>query len=103
MATVYLARDLKHARSVALKVLHPELTATLGPARFLQEIQVTARLQHPHILPLIDSGEANGLVYYLMPAKRGRGWLALAASAGDPIRVLRAESRLPQAASTAAR
>ena len=71
MATVYLARDLKHDRSVALKVLHPELAATLGPARFLQEIQVTARLQHPHILPLIDSGEANGLVYYLMPYVEG--------------------------------
>ena len=67
MATVYLARDLKHDRSVALKVLHPELAATIGPARFLQEVQVTARLQHPHILPLIDSGEANGFVYYLMP------------------------------------
>ena len=71
MATVYLARDLKHDRSVALKVLHPELAATLGPARFLQEIQVIARLQHPHILPLIDSGEANGLVYYLMPYVEG--------------------------------
>jgi eukaryotic-like serine/threonine-protein kinase len=71
MATVYLARDLKHDRSVALKVLHPELAATLGPARFLQEIQVTARLQHPHILPLIDSGEASGLVYYLMPYVEG--------------------------------
>jgi len=71
MATVYLARDLKHDRSVALKVLHPELAATLGPARFLQEIQVIARLQHPHILSLIDSGEANGLVYYLMPYVEG--------------------------------
>ena len=71
MATVYLARDLKHDRSVALKVLHPELAATLGPARFLQEIQVTAHLQHPHILPLIDSGEASGLVYYLMPYVEG--------------------------------
>jgi serine/threonine-protein kinase len=71
MATVYLARDLKHDRAVALKVLHPELAATLGPARFLQEIQVTARLQHPHILPLIDSGEASGLVYYLMPYVEG--------------------------------
>jgi eukaryotic-like serine/threonine-protein kinase len=72
MATVYLARDLKHNRSVALKVLHPELAATLGPARFLHEIQVTAGLQYPHILPPIDSGEANGLVYYLMPYVEGR-------------------------------
>jgi eukaryotic-like serine/threonine-protein kinase len=71
MATVYLARDVKHDRFVALKVLHPELSAALGPARFLREIQVIARLQHPHILPLIDSGEANGLVYYLMPYVEG--------------------------------
>ena len=71
MATVYLAHDLKHGRPVALKLLHPELAATIGPARFLQEIQLTARLQHPHILPLLDSGEANGLVYYLMPYVQG--------------------------------
>ena len=58
MATVYLAQDLKHARQVALKVLHPELAATLGPDRFLREIQIAAGLQHPHILPLYDSGRA---------------------------------------------
>ena len=67
MATVYLARDLRHRRQVAVKVLHPELSAVLGPDRFLREIEVTAALQHPHILPLFDSGSANGLLYYVMP------------------------------------
>ena len=67
MATVYLARDLKHRRSVALKVLNPELGAILGVERFLSEIQVTANLQHPHLLPLFDSGEADGLLFYVMP------------------------------------
>ena len=67
MATVYLARDRKHDRPVALKVLRPELAAVLGAERFLREIRLTARLQHPHILTLIDSGEADGLVYYAMP------------------------------------
>ncbi len=67
MATVYLAHDLKHARDVAIKVLHPDLGAALGGERFLSEIRTTARLQHPHILPLLDSGEADGLLYYVMP------------------------------------
>jgi eukaryotic-like serine/threonine-protein kinase len=67
MATVFLARDLKHDRSVALKVLKPELGAVLGAERFLAEIRVTANLQHPHLLPLFDSGEAAGLLYYVMP------------------------------------
>ncbi len=67
MATVYLARDQKHGRLVALKVLRPELAATLGSDRFLREIQVAALLTHPHILPLHDSGEAGGLLYYVMP------------------------------------
>jgi serine/threonine-protein kinase len=67
MATVYLAEDLKHRRKVALKVLRPELAATLGPDRFFREIEVAARLQHPHILPLHDSGEAEGFLYYVMP------------------------------------
>ena len=67
MATVYLARDVKHDRLVALKVLNPELGAVLGVERFLSEIRVTANLQHPHLLPLFDSGEANGLLYYVMP------------------------------------
>src|SRR5438105_2202730 len=71
MATVYLARDLKHDRHVALKVLKPELSALLGVERFLSEIRVTAHLQHPHILPLFDSGQAGGLIYYVMPHVEG--------------------------------
>jgi eukaryotic-like serine/threonine-protein kinase len=71
MATVYLAKDLKHDRPVALKVLHPELGATLGPERFLREIRLTARLEHPHILPVLDSGESAGLLWYTMPYVRG--------------------------------
>ena len=67
MATVYLAEDLKHKRRVALKVLKPELAAVLGAERFVQEINTTAALQHPHILPLFDSGEADGFLYYVMP------------------------------------
>ncbi len=67
MATVYLARDLRHDRQVALKVLDPELGAVLGADRFLAEIRVTANLQHPNLLPLFDSGEAAGLLYYVMP------------------------------------
>ena len=71
MATVYLAQDLKHDRKVALKVLRPELAAILGAERFLAEIKTTANLQHPHILGLFDSGEAGGLVYYVMPYVEG--------------------------------
>jgi serine/threonine protein kinase/Tfp pilus assembly protein PilF len=71
MATVYLARDLKHRRMVALKTLRQELAHALGPERFLREIQIAARLQHPNILPLHDSGEANGLLYYVMPYVEG--------------------------------
>ena len=71
MATVYLAQDLKHHRQVALKVLRPELAEALGAQRFLKEIQVTANLQHPHILPLYDSGNANGALFYVMPLVRG--------------------------------
>ena len=71
MATVYLAHDLKHEREVAIKVLHPDLGAALGGERFLTEIKTTARLQHPHILPLLDSGVADGLLYYVMPYVRG--------------------------------
>ena len=67
MATVYLARDLKHDRRVAIKVLNPELGAVLGVERFLSEIKVTANLQHPNLLPLFDSGETGGLLYYVMP------------------------------------
>src|SRR5882757_1284932 len=71
MATVYLARDLRHDRLVAVKVLRPELAATLGSERFLQEIATAARFQHPHILPLLDSGDAGGFLYYVMPYVEG--------------------------------
>ena len=71
MATVYLADDLKHERKVALSVLNPELAAFVGAARFLAEIQVTANLHHPHILPLHDSGEADGFLFYVMPYVEG--------------------------------
>ncbi len=71
MATVYLAHDVKHNRKVAIKVLRPELAAAIGAERFLKEIEVTANLQHPHILPLFDSGEADSLVYYVMPFVEG--------------------------------
>lgn len=71
MATVYLAHDLKHDRAVAIKVLRGELTAALGPERFAREIAVTARLDHPHLLPLLDSGSASGLFYYVMPFVEG--------------------------------
>ena len=78
MATVFLAHDLKHDRSVALKVLHPEVAAALGAERFLREIRIAAHLQHPHILTLIDSGEiprpdgmGPALLYYVMPYVEG--------------------------------
>jgi len=71
MAIVYLAHDLKHERRVALKVLRPELAAVIGAERFLHEIRVTANLQHPHILPLHDSGEADSFLYYVMPYVEG--------------------------------
>ena len=75
MATVYLADDLKHERKVAIKLLRPELAAMMGAERFLSEIRTTANLQHPHILPLFDSGEADSLLYY-------------AAATGDPTKTL---------------
>src|SRR3989338_1674675 len=71
MATVYLARDVRHDRRVALKVLRPELGAVLGVERFLAEIKVTANLQHPNLLQLFDSGEAQGLLFYVMPYVEG--------------------------------
>ncbi|HET6796764.1 MAG TPA: protein kinase [Gemmatimonadales bacterium] len=71
MATVYLAQDLRQERLVALKLIHPEVTATLGPERFLREIKLTAKLRHPHILPLFDSGEAAGQLWYSMPYIEG--------------------------------
>src|SRR6266545_3945404 len=71
MATVYLARDVKHDRDVALKVLHGDLAAALGAERFLQEIRISAKLDHPHILTLIDSGESDGFLWYVLPYVRG--------------------------------
>lgn len=71
MATVYLANDLKHDRDIAIKVLHPEVTVTLGSDRFLREIRVVAKLNHPHIVPLYDSGEAGGTLYFVMPYIKG--------------------------------
>ena len=67
MATVYLAQDIRHERQVAVKVFRPELAATIGGERFLREIRIAAQLQHPHILPLLDSGDADGFLYYVMP------------------------------------
>jgi serine/threonine protein kinase/tetratricopeptide (TPR) repeat protein len=72
MATVYLAEDRKHARDIAIKVLRPDVAETLGRERFLREIQLAARLNHPHILPLYDSGEAAGYLYFVMPVMQGR-------------------------------
>jgi tetratricopeptide (TPR) repeat protein/tRNA A-37 threonylcarbamoyl transferase component Bud32/TolB-like protein len=83
MATVYLAEDLKHHRKVAVKVLRPELAATLGPERFAREIEVAARLQHPHILGVLDSGDADGFFYYVMPFVEGETLRDRLARAGE--------------------
>jgi serine/threonine-protein kinase len=72
MATVYLARDLRHDRDVALKVLRPDLAASVGAERFLREIHLAAKLSHPNILPLFDSGEAGGFLYFVMPKVNGQ-------------------------------
>ncbi|MGH7293055.1 MAG: protein kinase domain-containing protein, partial [Myxococcota bacterium] len=71
-ATVYLARDVKHGRDVAIKVMRPEIARTMGADRFIREIQLAAKLAHPHILPLFDSGEADGVLYYVTPRVEGR-------------------------------
>src|SRR5881396_3673854 len=71
MATVYVAQDRRHAREVAIKVLRPDVAAAIGAERFLREIAIAARLTHPHVLPLIDSGQADGSLYYVMPYVRG--------------------------------
>jgi serine/threonine-protein kinase len=94
MATVYLAEDLKHHRKVAVKVLRPELAAALGPERFLREIEIAAALTHPHILTLIDSGEADGFLYYVMPYIEGDSLRVKLAHegelpVGDAVRILR--------------
>lgn len=83
MATVYLARDVKHDRYVAIKVLRENLATSLGPERFLREIRIVARLQHPHILGLIDSGEAEGLLYYVMPYVTGESLRTRLAREGE--------------------
>src|SRR5690349_24750902 len=72
MAVVFLAHDLRHDREVALKVLRPEVSAEIGAERFLLEIKLAAGLTHPHILPVFDSGEAEGLLFYVMPSMEGR-------------------------------
>ncbi len=87
MATVYLAEDLKHRRRVAIKVLRPELSAALGTERFLREIELAAKLQHPHIVPVYDSGSADGLLYYVMPFVEGESLRDL----------MRREGRIPLA------
>jgi eukaryotic-like serine/threonine-protein kinase len=83
MATVYLADDLKHHRRVAIKVLRPELAASLGSDRFLREVEIAARLTHPHILPLHDSGEASGFLFYVMPYVDGESLQARLAREGE--------------------
>ena len=94
MATVYLATDVRHERQVAVKVLRPDLSASIGAERFLQEIRIAARLGHPHILPLHDSGEADGLLYYVMPFVKGESLRERLAREGelpvsDAVRILR--------------
>src|SRR5258708_12898121 len=71
MATVYVAEDLRHSRQVAIKVLRSDVAGAIGAERFLREIAIAARLTHPHVLPLIDSGQAAGSLYYVMPYARG--------------------------------
>ncbi|MBS1241235.1 MAG: protein kinase [Gemmatimonadetes bacterium] len=93
MATVYLAEDLKHHRPVAIKVLRPDLASAIGPGRFLREIEIAARLQHPHILAVYDSGEADGLLYYVMPFVEGESLGSRLAREGalavpDAVRIL---------------
>ncbi len=83
MATVYLADDLRHHRKVAIKVLRPELAATIGPDRFFREIRIAAQLQHPHILPLLESGEAEGFLFYVMPFVDGHSLRDRLAKTGE--------------------
>ncbi len=94
MATVYLAEDLKHHRKVAVKVLRPDLAAALGPDRFLREIEIAANLTHPHIVPLYDSGEADGFLFYVLPYIEGESLRAKLTREGelpitDAVRILR--------------
>jgi serine/threonine-protein kinase len=94
MATVYLAEDVKLHRKVAVKVLRPELAAALGPDRFVQEIDIAAKLNHPHILGLFDCGEADGFLYYVMPYVEGQSLRDKLAKEGElpiaeAVRILR--------------
>ena len=99
MATVYLAHDVRHDRDVAIKVLHPQLAMAVGAERFLREIQVAARLRHPHILPLFDSGEAGGLLYYVMPYVGGESLRQRLQRSGrlPPLEALRIASEVADA------
>ena len=98
MATVYLAQDLKHNRQVALKVLKADLAQMLGKERFFSEIETTAQLQHPNILPLFDSGEADGLLFYAMPFVEGETLRDLSLiHISEPTR-LESKSRMPASA-----
>lgn len=94
MATVYLANDVRHRRTVAVKVLKPELAASLGTSRFLKEIEIAAGLMHPHIVPLYDSGEAEAFLYYVMPYIEGQSLREKIAKegelpVGEVVRILR--------------
>ena len=94
MATIFRARDLKHERDVALKVFRPEVAELIGTERFFREIRIAAKLTHPHILPLHDSGQADGLLYYVMPLVEGESLRARLAAArqlpiGEAIRITR--------------
>ena len=94
MATVYLARDLKHERDVAIKVLRPDVAAAIGAERFLGEIKTTAQLKHPHILPLFDSGSAGSVLFYVMPFVEGESLRARVRRLGplpvpEVVRILR--------------
>ncbi len=80
MATVFLATDLRHGRDVAIKVVHPEISTALGAERFLREIRIAARLQHPNILPVLDSGDDGGHLWYSMPFVAGESLRASSAS-----------------------
>jgi len=95
-AHVYLAHDVRHVRDVALKVLRPDIAVSLGTERFLREIRIEAALQHPHILPLHDSGTADGLLYYVMPFVEGETLRArLAREKQLPVVDQEGEVRLP--------
>jgi hypothetical protein len=98
MATVYLAQDLKHDRVVALTVLHPDLAATLGPERFQREVRFAARLQHPHVLTVLDSGEGAGQLWFTMPYDEGeslRARLTRAVGRAEPLPARPGQPRPP--------